>query len=133
MMKATLTRIGLILLITHTCSIASMDPEIEIRTWCDHDWWQNGKDADPTPPTQEQKAAYQDGFIRMRVILLAPDIQKKVSAALADARENSAFFSAGDAEKIIERYEEEDEREEQKIEDRRFWFFHSKISDQNDE
>jgi hypothetical protein len=118
-MGIILKRIGLILMITHACAINGMEK---------HNWWQNGPDADPTPPTRTDLIR---DFVALRIALLPTDVAPKVWSSIAEGL-MSAEFSINDAEKVLERYEDEQDRIEEKEwrENRRFSFFYpSDIAD----
>ena len=122
-MGIILKRIGLILMITHACAFAGME---------NHNWWQNGRDADPTPPTRLNLI---HEFVVLRIALLPSDVGPKVWSSIAEGL-MSKEFSINDAVKILERYEDEQERieqEEERRENRRFSFFNPSSKPEHDE
>lgn len=112
-----LKRIGLILLIMHVCALSGME---------NHNWWQNGRDADPVPPSAMNII---HDFVALRIELLPSDVGPQVWNTISEGLMNSKEFSIEDAAKILERFEdeqdrlEEQERQEQEKEDHRLCFF----------
>lgn len=114
-MGMILRRMRVILIIMHASTIVAME---------NHNWWQNGKDADPSLPNREQTI---DQFVAARVALLPPEWGAKVKAAIAEGRINSKEFCIHNAARILEQIEDEyedlEEKEERQEDDRRFCFF----------
>jgi hypothetical protein len=125
-MGIILKRIGLIILITHVSAIVGMEK---------HNWWPNGRDADPTPPNTMDVL---HNFIALRVDLLPTDVGVQVWNAIAEGLTVSKEFSINDAVKILERFEDEqdrlDEQEREKLvrEDLKFCFFESSSEDEKE-
>jgi len=103
-----LKRIGLILLFTHICTIVGME---------NHNWWPNGRDADPVPPSAMNII---HDFVALRIDLLPSDVGVQVWNSIAEGLIQSREFSIEDAVQILEHFEEEQEKE-----DRRLCFFPS--------
>jgi hypothetical protein len=113
-MGVILKRIGLILMFTHACTIVGME---------NHNWWPNGRDADPVPPSAMNMIRE---FVAKRVAQLPLNVRPIVCNSIEEGL-MSKEFSIEDAVQILERFEDEQDRleQEQEKEDRRLCFFPS--------
>jgi hypothetical protein len=118
-----LKRIGLILLITQMCTVFGMEK---------HNWWPNGRDADPVPPNPKN---IMYDFVALRIALLPSDVGVQVWNTISEGLMINKEFSINDAAKILEHFEDEQDRlelEEEKREDRHFCFFHPSSEDEKE-